>query len=66
MKGQLHTKGTLAGSFASKAQLLWRRSEMMVDVMMNAEQLVLALVEPYLDASFAVRQLTGGVDGQVH
>ncbi len=65
MKGQLNTKERLVGSFASEVRLLWRRSEMMVDVAMNAEQLALALVEPYLGPSFAVRQLTGKVDGRV-
>ena len=65
MKGQLNTKGRVAGSFASEVQLLWRRSELMIDVTMNAEQFALALVEPYLGSSLAVRQLTGGIDGQV-
>ena len=66
LKGQLNTKEKLGGSFASEVRLLWRRSEMMVDATMNAKQLALALVEPYLGASFAAHPLSGEVDGSVH
>ncbi len=65
MKGQLHSKGRLEGSFMSEAQLLWRRSETMVDATVKAEQLALALVEPYLESSLTIQQLAGRADGHL-
>lgn len=59
--GELN-QGALEGS----AQIFWQRSQTQVDATINARQLPLALIEPYLHEIITFQKFTGQADAQFH